>query len=423
MMKKLLYVTCIMCLYGLSAIQGFAQTADDLKKKIDERNEQIKQLETQIQKYNEEVSIVGKEAKTLQTTLKTLNLTEKKLKTDLTLTDKKISKTELTIDEISDEITKTSNHISTNKDAITKLLQNTRNADNVSLFETFLSGVSFSDTWNEVDTTQRFQAEMRQKSDELRSLNKNFEIQKGSLLGQKNKLVGLKQDLAGKKQVVELTKQEKAGLLKQTKNKEQAFQQLIKTTEDQKEQFEKELFEFESQLKLQIDPRGYPSPLNGILSWPLDKIIITQTFGRTVAAQKLYVSGSHNGVDFGVSQGTRVKNVLSGTVVGTGNTDAYSGCHSFGKWVMVKHPNGLSTIYAHLSVISASKGDELKTGDLIGFSGNTGYSTGPHLHISVYATQGVRIEKFANSRGCKEAVLPLADIKAYLDPMQYFPKR
>lgn len=423
MMKKLLYVTCIMCLYGLSAIQGFAQTADDLKKKIDERNEQIKQLETQIQKYNEEVSIVGKEAKTLQTTLKTLNLTEKKLKTDLTLTDKKISKTELTIDEISDEITKTSNHISTNKDAITKLLQNTRNADNVSLFETFLSGVSFSDTWNEVDTTQRFQAEMRQKSDELRSLNKNFEIQKGSLLGQKNKLVGLKQDLTGKKQVVELTKQEKADLLKQTKNKEQAFQQLIKTTEDQKEQFEKELFEFESQLKLQIDPRGYPSPLNGILSWPLDKIIITQTFGRTVAAQKLYVSGSHNGVDFGVSQGTRVKNVLSGTVVGTGNTDAYSGCHSFGKWVMVKHPNGLSTIYAHLSVISASKGDELKTGDLIGFSGNTGYSTGPHLHISVYATQGVRIEKFANSRGCKEAVLPLADIKAYLDPMQYFPKR
>jgi len=423
MMKKLLYVTCIMCLYGLSAIQGFAQTADDLKKKIDERNEQIKQLETQIQKYNEEVSIVGKEAKTLQTTLKTLNLTEKKLKTDLTLTDKKISKTELTIDEISDEITKTSNHISTNKDAITKLLQNTRNADNVSLFETFLSGGSFSDTWNEVDTTQRFQAEMRQKSDELRSLNKNFEIQKGSLLGQKNKLVGLKQDLTGKKQVVELTKQEKADLLKQTKNKEQAFQQLIKTTEDQKEQFEKELFEFESQLKLQIDPRGYPSPLNGILSWPLDKIIITQTFGRTVAAQKLYVSGSHNGVDFGVSQGTRVKNVLSGTVVGTGNTDAYSGCHSFGKWVMVKHPNGLSTIYAHLSVISASKGDELKTGDLIGFSGNTGYSTGPHLHISVYATQGVRIEKFANSRGCKEAVLPLADIKAYLDPMQYFPKR
>lgn len=423
MIKKILYTICIICLYGLCATHSIAQTANDLKNKIDERNEQIKELETQIQKYNEEADIVGKEAKTLQTTIKTLDLTEKKLKTDLTLTDRKISKTELTIDEISNEITKTSNHISTNKDAITKLLQNTQNADNVSLFETFLSGESFSETWNEVDTAQRFQAEMKQKSDELRALNKNFEVQKGSLLGQKNQLTGLKQELAGKKQVVELTKQEKADLLRQTKNKEQAFQKLIKTTQDQKEQFEKEIFEFESQLKLQIDPNGYPSPLNGILSWPLDNIIITQTFGRTVASKRLYRSGSHNGVDFGARQGTRVKNVLSGTVVGTGNTDLYPGCHSFGKWVMVKHPNGLSTTYAHLSVISVSKGDELKTGDLIGFSGNTGYSTGPHLHISLYATQGVRIEKFVNSRGCKEATLPLADVKAYLDPMQYFPSK
>ena len=88
---------------------------------------------------------------------------------------------------------------------------------------------------------------------------------------------------------------------------------------------------------------------------------------------------------------------------------------------MVRHDNGLSTIFGHLSVISAVNGQKLKTGELIGFSGNTGYSTGPHLHISVYATQGVRIEKYVNSRGCKEAVLPLADIRAYLDPLAYFP--
>jgi murein DD-endopeptidase MepM/ murein hydrolase activator NlpD len=126
-------------------------------------------------------------------------------------------------------------------------------------------------------------------------------------------------------------------------------------------------------------------------------------------------------VDFGASIGTRVKNVLDGEVVGSGDTDKYPGCYSFGRWVMVRHNNGLSTIYGHLSVISAQKGQTLKTGDTIGFSGNTGYSTGPHLHISVYATQGVRIEKYVNSRGCKEAVLPLADIKAYLDPLAYFP--
>ena len=205
------------------------------------------------------------------------------------------------------------------------------------------------------------------------------------------------------------------------KNKEQAFKDLVKTKEQQKEQFEKEVFEYESQLHYLIDKTSYPAPKNGILSWPLDNVYITQRFGKTVGAEKLYVSGSHNGVDFRASIGTKVKNVLEGEVVGTGNTDAYPGCYSFGKWVMVRHKNGLSTIYGHLSVISVGTGQQLATGDTIGYSGNTGYSTGPHLHISVYATQGVRIEKYVNSRGCKQATMPLADIKAYLDPLAYLP--
>ena len=196
---------------------------------------------------------------------------------------------------------------------------------------------------------------------------------------------------------------------------------MVKTKEELKAQFEKDLYAYESQLNLIIDPSRYPSPLNGVLSWPLDNVFITQKFGKTVDSKKLYVSGSHNGVDFRASVGTRVKNVLDGVVVGTGNTDAYPGCYSFGKWVMVKHDNGLSTIFGHLSVISSSVGQRLQTGDLIGYSGNTGYSTGPHLHISVYATQGVRIEKYVNSIGCKQATLPLADVKAYLDPLAYFP--
>jgi murein DD-endopeptidase MepM/ murein hydrolase activator NlpD len=89
---------------------------------------------------------------------------------------------------------------------------------------------------------------------------------------------------------------------------------------------------------------------------------------------------------------------------------------------MVKHPNGLSTVYGHLSSISVTTGAQIKKGDTIGYSGNTGYSTGPHLHLGLYATQGVRIEQYVNSKGCKQATIPLADIKAYLDPMAYLPE-
>ncbi len=411
----------IIILSGSIAIAQTATTTETLKSKIDERNNQIKKLEEEIKVYNKEVETAGKQAKTLQTTIKTLDLTKKKIVTDISLTENKITKTTLTIEQLDQEIDVAKEKIDINKKAISTALKNRQYLDGTNFISQILSKKSMGEIWGDVDDIEEVREAIRVKTLELDALKISMEDKQGNLKGEKSNLITLKQDLSGKKQAVEYTVQEKAAILAETKNKEEAYKVLVKTKQQQKDQFEKELFEYESQLKYLIDPNSYPKGKKGIFAWPLDKVIITQKFGKTVGAEKLYASGSHNGVDFGASVGTRVKNVLDGEVVGTGDTDIYPGCYSFGRWVMVKHPNGLSTIYGHLSVISAQKGQTLKTGDTVGFSGNTGYSTGPHLHISVYATQGVRIEKYVNSRGCKNAVLPLADVKAYLDPLAYFP--
>ncbi len=420
---KKLYIFILLVALTANSVT-FAQvatTTDVLKSKIDERNNQIKQLEAEIKQYNNEVEVAGTQAKTLQNTIKTLDLTKKKITTDITLTESKISKTALTIDQLGDEIDRTRENISLNKKAIKLAMQNTQVLEDIGILQLILSKKNLSEVWNDIDDTQQVQETIRIKSLELSGLKKNMEVKQETLTGEKTTLVNLKGDLTGKKLAVEYTAQEKAAILAETKNKEQAFKELVKTKEQQKAQFEKEVYEYESQLNFLIDKGSYPKPRNGILSWPVDDVGINQKFGKTVGAEKLYTSGSHNGVDFKASTGTKIKNALTGTVVGTGNTDLYPGCYSFGKWVMVKHDNGLSTIYGHLSVISVNSGDRLATGDTIGFSGNTGYSTGPHLHVSVYATQGVRIEKYVNSVGCKQATLPLADVKAYLDPLAYFP--
>lgn len=414
-------LTYIFLIFILPLGQIIAQDADVLKSKIEERNNQIKQLEEEIKQYNQEVINASNEAKTLQSTIKTLDLTKKKITTDINLTENKITKTEYIIEDIGNEIQKTESNIDLNKRAIISAIRRTQMLEDIGMIELFLLNRDIGEIWSDLDTVKDVQETIRDKSKQLSVLKTDMEGKQKNLTAQKNSLLDLKEDLSGKKQAVEYTVKEKSTILTQTKNKEETFKQIVKTKEQLKEQFEREVYEYESQLHYIIDKNSYPVPKNGILSWPLDNVYLTQRFGKTVGAEKLYTSGSHNGVDFRASIGTKVKNVLTGTVVGTGNTDIYSGCYSFGKWVMVRHDNGLSTIYAHLSVISAVQGQRLDTGALIGYSGNTGYSTGPHLHISVYATQGVKIEKYVNSRGCKEATMPLADIKAYLDPLAYFP--
>ena len=212
----------------------------------------------------------------------------------------------------------------------------------------------------------------------------------------------------------------KNALLSATKSKETEYRKILAEKVAKRDAFERELLQFESELRFAIDPSKLPPAVSGVLKWPLDSIRITQKFGDTAFAKSgAYNGRGHNGVDFGASIGTRVKSALSGVVKGTGNTDAVCPGASYGKWVLVEHANGLSTLYAHFSLIKVSSGQTVGTGELLGYSGDTGYSTGPHLHLTVYATQGVRIMD-RKSAVCKGTyTMPIADLKAYLNPLSY----
>ncbi|MFG2717933.1 transglycosylase family protein [Streptomyces sp. NPDC048416] len=90
-----------------------------------------------------------------------------------------------------------------------------------------------------------------------------------------------------------------------------------------------------------------------------------------------WASGYHTGVDFPVSTGTSVKAVTSGTVVEAG----WGG--SYGYQVVIHHPDGRYSQYAHLSALTVKAGQRVNTGQRIGRSGATGNATGPHLHFEV----------------------------------------
>jgi len=159
-----------------------------------------------------------------------------------------------------------------------------------------------------------------------------------------------------------------------------------------------------------------------VLSWPLDFIYITQLFGKTSDSKRLYASGTHSGVDFRATVGTSVKSMASGIVVGVGDTDTQCPGASFGKFILIKYDNGLSSAYGHLSLVKARVGDRVVRGTVVAYSGNTGYSTGPHLHVSLYASDAVGVKSIP-SKSCPGRILtqPIAAINAYLDPMYYLP--
>jgi murein DD-endopeptidase MepM/ murein hydrolase activator NlpD len=86
----------------------------------------------------------------------------------------------------------------------------------------------------------------------------------------------------------------------------------------------------------------------------------------------------HNGQDFRVPFGTEVYATGDGIVVESGYSSG-----GFGNYVVIDHDYGLSTLYGHLSQIKVPKGTNVKRGELVGISGDSGLSSGPHLHYQV----------------------------------------
>lgn len=415
------FLTTTLAPYGQTRVAQ-ADTVDNLKTMIDEKNNDINNLENDIKLFQTQLTSTVRKSNDLKGALSELDTSKKKLETNLKLTEAKMSAAELTIKKLSLDIGSKSEEIELDRSIIRSSLQKIKEAEDKTLLANLLDKNSLSEAWTAVEEYATLQSGIREVIAKTQTAKVNLESNKAQTEKKKTELVTLKKDLSTQKVLVAQAVNEKSELLKETKNTESNYKKILTDKIAKKEAFEKELLAFESALKIAIDPSLIPPSGKGVLQWPLDKVIVTQYFGNTEFATKnaqVYNGKGHTGIDLGAPTGTAVKSALSGTVIGVGNTDLIRGCYSYGKWIMIEHPGGLTTLYAHLSLPSVTKGAQVFTGQIIGYSGNTGYSTGPHLHFGVYASQGVQITTLSSSTNCKGALIPLADIKAYLNPLSF----
>lgn len=129
----------------------------------------------------------------------------------------------------------------------------------------------------------------------------------------------------------------------------------------------------------------------GTFMWPTTSTYITSPFGFRIHPVTGAYTG-HTGIDIGVGSGSPVYAAADGTVIHASNA-WYGG---YGVAVIIDHGSGISTLYGHNSSVAVSPGQNVSKGQVVAYSGNTGISTGPHLHFEV------RING------------------SYVDPMSYF---
>lgn len=417
----------VVLLLGMSWVGASAQTADDLQANLDSLSSKIQALDKEIADYNKKINSTQGEAKTLRAALASLELRRSALSKEIDKTRLQIQQTQASITTTQAKIGVTESKLDKDRRALAETLRTLIYQDTVipPYVRTLTKGSHLSDVIDELKRSADVSHSVSGMVNDLALTKADLSSQKTVFETNKQKLENLNSMLSDQKQLVEQTAKDKNDLLTQTKNKESEYQKLLADRKAKKDSLEAEVLSVESKLKAFTNVSSLPKTGKGVLQYPVANVNITQFFGNTAFSTQnpqVYNGHGHNGIDLAVRVGTPVYAAGSGVVVGTGDTDSSCPGVSYGKWVLIKHNNGLSTLYGHLSVIQAAAGQSVSVGDKIGLSGSTGYSTGPHVHFTVYASESVHVAGPTEYRSkvCGTyLIMPLAPVSGYLNPLSY----
>ncbi len=437
-MKKILLHIKILTVYVtyaliISGSLAFAQSTpqnnttslsrDELTSQIQEKGKQLETIDKQLQSTRESLKNTKGERVTLQKELNTLSGNINQLNLSLKSDEINIQKLSLEIESLGYDLEDIKHSLQNKRNAIEKILlelqKNYRQNNN--LLAIFLRNSSLADGVLEAQTLKNLQSQLVDDVESLRNVQDEYNQNIQRANSKKSSVASHKRDSENKKLIVQDQQKERATLLIQTKNKESIYTQQVTSLVKLQQQIATEIEGIESIFRKNIDPATLPRPRPGVLEWPVPGGIISQGYGRTDFAIKTYQGKFHNGIDIaGVPIGSQILAAESGTVINVGNQDLICPRVGYGKFIVVKHGNGLTTLYAHLSGYIVTIGKRVERGDVIGYLGRTGWATGPHLHFTVFATNTISPAIPGAREGTKYTKLcgPMP-VGGDLDPRQY----
>ena len=371
-------------------LAGFAvaQTDDE---RIAILREDIERLERQADEYRRNIAGEHSKADSLNKEISILQNQINNLKAQTNITVKKIDSTSLEIDNVTGEIYSTQNRIEYQKSAMGELLLELYRQDRESFLVAIMKNTNISDFLNIIQQTANVGEGLLTLVSDLRENKNAYEDHKDTLEGKKKELENLNHQQVVQKLSLNGTQKEKDTLLKRTKGQEAEYQRLLKDVEIKQSFFFTELKEIETKIIqgglyiLHIEAKNLPSKGTKLFRWPEDNYRVTQGYGctsyaRCGSSRGPYGGAIHSGIDMSSGFGSSIKAIGDGEVIANGTNDGW------GNWVAVKHPPyDLVSIYGHMSAFEFVRvGTQIKAGDIIGYEGSTGFSTGSHVHLSIY---------------------------------------
>lgn len=354
----------IILIIAMTGSTIFAQTAqekkEELEDKLDEVQEQKKEVISEKKTVLEEIGELDDQISSYESQITSLN--------------KKIAELNKSIEKNEKEIKKLEKEFEEKQEAFIERIVAMYEAGQTTYLDMLLSSddiVSFVSRYYMINEIAEADKAMM---DSIQQQQEKIEETKSELEEQKKEVTSSKNEVEAKTKSLSTAKSSKQTKVNSLSAKEKELQATI-------DKFNAEIKKAEAEIKAAADKaNGYQGSFAGTLSWPVSTSssywnLITSGYGRRDQPTS-GASTNHKALDIGISY-KPVYAPADGYVVMAGWASGY------GNFIMIKHSNSLYTCYGHLSQYKVSAGQTVKRGQQIAVSGNTGVSTGPHLHFEV----------------------------------------
>lgn len=411
----LVFLLAMMTHFVARAEDSLDSLTAEQRKALEDREDELDDIKAKIKAYKDIVNLKQRQGAALGDQIESLEAQAKSLELQMDLNQKTLVEIQSEVQILTERIRQKEAVIIHQKGILSEIMRGYYD-DQASVIpaELIMNASQMVNPLQEGEWTAETGAKMSELLSSLRSLRESLVSEHQALIEKQKKADTLRLQLEEQDARLDSTKTNKEQLLAKTQSEVQKYDALVDDLEKQREEIEDEIESLEAGKIDALDTKDLPGFNKGTLSYPVRKVTITQSYGKTSFAKKsgFYKSGFHNGIDFGIPIGTSILAAADGKVIAIGNNGKYA----YGRYVAIDHGNGLVTMYGHLSSVTRKLGEKVKRGDTIAKSGNTGNSTGPHLHFTVFSAKSFDVV-------ASKVVKSLKDIPvgATVNPKVYLP--
>lgn len=380
---------------SLIPTKASAASSSEIKKQINSLKSEKAEIDAQLKKIRAEINANNNEIKDIVSQKDGIDQEIQYLNQQIENINQQIAGYSLLIADKQDELDEASAHLADLNAKHKERIRAMEEEGQLSYWSVIFKANNFMDLLDRIDMVEEINAADKKRLQEIKHAAKVVEATQQELVEDKAELVAAREELDASQLILDEKRAQADELLRQLIAKGQEFDLLMEEGEDAQHELMNEIAAKEKEYKdaqykewlaTYVPPTtiaaGSTKPSTQVPSstgWicPVPSYTLTSPFGMRIHPIYGYEK-MHQGVDLATSQGTPIYAAKSGKV-----TNASFQAGGAGYYVSINHGDGFTSVYMHMTHFIVSPGQYVTTGQVIGYVGSTGASTGPHLHFGI----------------------------------------